>query len=640
MSARANGISEGVMSLRAWLGALCLSVVLAANPMDAQTAYKVIDYISPVPGSSLVSQTTNIILGSIGTFNASEVSTPSTLSVEGSESGGHACSVALSDDAKTLIFQPLRPFAPGEIVTVRLRAGIRTTEGLLVEPVEFKFDVTRLSSLDQWALLSKSAELYPGRTRQSVNPPPANVHDLRKYASDTLPKDFPKRSVFLSTGIASGMLFLATFKIAEASDHLNFISLVPSDQQYLMILDDSGTPAFYRKMPSMSTDFKIQPNGYLTYFDNTRDAYFEFDSTYAVIDSFRCGNGYRTNLHDLQLLPDGHRLMIGDDPETVDMSGIVPNGNPGALVIGAVIQEFDRNRIMIFQWRTFDHFKVTDATHEDLTAQTIDYVHPNTIEIDTDGNLLFSSRHMDEITKINRKTGEIIWRWGGRNNQFKYLGDSVGFSHQHTIRRNPSGTLMVMDNGNYRSPAYSSLAEYTMDEQAKTVTLARQYRHSPDVFAVAMGSVQRLSNGNTLIGWGTSSPAVTEIRPDGSTAFELQFPDSIVSYRAFRMPWARAEIATAVNRQNGIPHSFSLEQNYPNPFNPGTKIRFGLPKETTFRLVVFDVLGRRVATLAEGTRAAGTYTVTFNAQKLAGGIYFYRLSTPEGDLTRTMTLVK
>jgi hypothetical protein len=393
-------------------------------------------------------------------------------------------------------------------------------------------------------------------------------------------------------------------------------------------------------MKSMSTDFKPQQNGYLTYFDTDAGAYYELDSSYAVIDSFRCGNGYKTDLHELQVLPDGHQLMLGYDPEIMDMSAIVPGGYKAATVIGAVLQELDRNKHVIFQWRSFDHFKVTDVTREDLTAQTIDCVHPNTIEVDTDGNLLLSSRHLDEITKINRTTGDIIWRWGGKNNQFTYLGDSVGFSHQHTIRRTPSGTLLMMDNGNYRSPRYSSAVEYTLDERAKTVRLVWQYRHTPDVFAIAMGSVERLPNGNTLIGWGSSSPAISEIRPDGSTAFELQFPDSIVSYRAFRKSWQGRAGTTLVREGLSIPQSYRLEQNYPNPFNPTTRIQFAVRKQGAISLRVYDLLGRTVATLVDGVHQAGEYSVTFDGSSLASGVYIYRLTTQNGDLAKTMSLLK
>jgi hypothetical protein len=407
-----------------------------------------------------------------------------------------------------------------------------------------------------------------------------------------------------------------------------------------MILDNSAKPVFYKKLPSMNTDFKLQPNGYLTYFDNAAGAYYELDSNYVVVDSFRCGNGYRTDLHELRALPDGHHLMLGYDPQRVDMSTIVPGGNPSAIVHGAVIQELDRNKNVIFQWRSFDHFKITDATREDFTAENVDYVHPNTIEIDTDGNLLLSSRHMDEITKIDRKTGAIIWRWGGKNNQFKYLGDSVGFSHQHTISRTPTGTLLMLDNGNYRRTPYSSVVEYQLDEAAKTCRLVWQYRHSPDVLAIAMASARRLPNGNTLIGWGTTNPAVTEVRPDGSTAFELQLPDSIVSYRAFRSDWNPPSRVASIVERGSLPVSVWLEQNYPNPFNPSTTINFRLPAAAHVTVKIINTLGQVMVTLMDEHKEAGYYQVRWNATNAASGVYFYRLQAGNFVETKKMVLLR
>jgi len=72
------------------------------------------------------------------------------------------------------------------------------------------------------------------------------------------------------------------------------------------------------------------------------------------------------------------------------------------------------------------------------------------ISYDNDGNLLISSRHLDEITKINRTTGSIIWRLGGKNNQFAFPNDSLGFSHQHAIRRIGNENILLFDNGNFR----------------------------------------------------------------------------------------------------------------------------------------------------------------------------------------------
>ncbi len=122
---------------------------------------------------------------------------------------------------------------------------------------------------------------------------------------------------------------------------------------------------------------------------------------------------------------------------------------------GEVIQELDAGHNVVFQWRTWDHYAITDATHEDLTAATIDYVHANAIEIDADRNLLLSCRHMDEITKIDHVSGDILWRMGGKHNQFTFVNDSIGFSHQHALRRIANGDFTLFDNGNFHTPPFS-----------------------------------------------------------------------------------------------------------------------------------------------------------------------------------------
>jgi hypothetical protein len=591
---------------------------------------QLVTYVSPVPGSLNNSTKTDIIIRSRQLLEASNRWRGTPISVSGAFSGEHFGALMISDDGETLTFEPFDPFSPSEEVKVSVTSAIRTLSGEPLGPFHFSFHTSALAA--------------PAHVALPVTPlpvaPEGNGRFL-KISGDSLPASFPKRTVTVMNNPSTGDLFLASFKIAEASDHLYFVSLVPSDKQYLMILDNSAKPVFYRSMGSMTTDFKLQPNGYLTYNDNTDDAFYELDSNYAVINRFRAGDGYQTDLHDLIVLPNGHVLILAHDPEIVDMSAIVPGGNPYATVIGAVIQELDQNQKVIFQWRSFDHFKVTDATMENLTAATIDAVHPNTIELDFDGNLLLSSRHMDEITKIDRQTGAIIWRWGGKNNQFRYTNDSIGFSHQHSIRRTPTGTLLLFDNGNYRTNLASRVVEYSLDETSKTATLVWDFAHTPEIKSIAMGSAQRLPNGNTLIGWGTGSPAVTEVRPDKSVAFELQFPDSIVSYRAFRFPWKQTgSPATDVTPTLKVPATCVLAQNYPNPFNPTTLIQFELPSTGAVSLKVYDVRGRLVTTLAEGVKPAGNYSVRYDGSRLSSGTYIYRLTTAQAVLTRVMTLVK
>lgn len=89
-----------------------------------------------------------------------------------------------------------------------------------------------------------------------------------------------------------------------------------------------------------------------------------------------------------------------------------------------------------------------------------------------------------------------------------------------------------------------------------------------------------------------------------------------------------------------IPEDYSLNQNYPNPFNPTTQISYALPEVSAVRIDVYDVVGRRVATLVDGTQSAGTHTVTFDATHLTSGVYLYVLQTGNTRITNQMLLMK
>lgn len=94
--------------------------------------------------------------------------------------------------------------------------------------------------------------------------------------------------------------------------------------------------------------------------------------------------------------------------------------------------------------------------------------------------------------------------------------------------------------------------------------------------------------------------------------------------------------------QPTTPASFRLQQNYPNPFNPSTTIGYELPQAGLVRLRVYDQIGREITTLVDERREAGRHSVSFQATDfgLSSGMYYYRLTTPEGTLTRSMVLAK
>ena len=137
---------------------------------------------------------------------------------------------------------------------------------------------------------------------------------------------------------------------------------------------------------------------------------------------------------------------------------------------------------------------------------------------------------------MDRQTGDIIWRLGGKNNQFTIDDPDGPFAYQHDIRRLPNGDVTMFDNHN--PGPYSRAVEYQLDEFNKTADLVWQFRNSPDNYGFATGNNQRLPDGHRLIGWGLSTPNVTEVLTDGTKLFEMAFGPPFYSYRSYRFPWS------------------------------------------------------------------------------------------------------
>ena len=512
-------MSKRLIVLTVLLCALLPRQVLAEGPAK-------LVYISPQPGARLVTPGTTIALRLDGPI-ALGAGDSALFHVAGEESGVHGGALVLADDRETLIFKPEQPFALGERVKVVIDRGLRTASGEVFEGLSLTFAI---SPKEPTSDLSPAQSLPDELGPQAVSPElPAPT--VASADPATLPPDLPALTVTtLANGTSGGYLFLSTTNRWRPP-------------YYLMIADDAGQPVYYKRVGSWAMDFKVQPNGLLTYFQGGK--FYAMDSSYNIVDTFQPGNGYgAADGHDLQLLPDGHALLIIWDPQPVDMSQIVAGGVPTATVTGVVIQEQDAAKNVVFQWRSWDHFLITDS-YDSVTSPRVDWTHTNAVELDCDGNLLISSRNLSEITKIDRKSGDIIWRLGGKNNQFTFINDSPPyFFYQHDIRRLPNGHITLFDNRNSPGnrpdlellPHYSRAVEYALDERAKTATLVWQYRTTPDTFGSVMGNTQRLSNGNTVIGWG-SGERLTEGEPDGSTAVEMKLPAGVNSYRTFRFPW-------------------------------------------------------------------------------------------------------
>jgi hypothetical protein len=559
-------------------------------------------YVSPKPGSVNNMEKTNIIIGFADKLNTDAVNLKQ-ITVTGTLSGVHTGKIIFVEKNTKIIFTSDNPFALGEKVTV---SGIKNAS-------DFSFYIRNVIPV-----LPDNFYRDVSFTNEVKNVP---------YHRDFLirPDSLPAFTIYNSGTTADGYLFIANF----GGTLYNSI---------LMMLNNNGSPNFARTLGYRAYDFKKQNDNLLTYYYEKGNKFFGLNASYNIVDSFYTGNGYTTDFHETVVTADGSAWLMSYDAEYVDMSLIVPGGKTNALVTGLIVQKINAQKNVVFQWKSWDYFQITDATHEVLTAYNIDYVHGNAIEIDNDSNILISSRHLDEITKVNSETGDIIWRMGGKNNQFTFLNDTLKFSHQHCVRRLPNGHIILFDNGNYHPTPFSRAVEYSVDEIAKTVELKWQYRHSPDIYASAMGSVQRLSNGNTLIGWGSASTTLTEVDSAGTIKYQLSLPSGQMSYRAFRFEWGNV---TGVSGDDEITSdNFRLFQNYPNPFNPSTTISFDIIKGGYTTLVVYDILGKEITTLVNGNLNAGSYKVKLNGTGFPSGVYFYKIISGSYTDIKKMMLIK
>ncbi len=514
-----------------------LIFLLGSNFIAAQS----FQYVSPMNNSSLVSLSTNIILKSSENISYTSLS-PNEFIIEGNKSGRHLGDVKLSDDQKTILFFVKNEFLPDEEVNVTVEPGIKTVEGNEFSKLTFQFHTTWLAhSISLNSNINQYDELPNNQDEEKI---PYKISG-KSITTDSLPSDFPKITVGTSNNPSNGKIFI-TNQLAA--------SLNKSIGNYLMIINNDGTVAKCKELPQPANIFKMQPNGYLSFSYRAGINWILLDTSLTPVDTFKCGNGYTANSHDFFLLPNGHGLLFAYDPEPVDMSKVVPGGNPNAIVTGIVIQEIDADKNVVFQWRSWDYLPITDS-YFDLTSQNIDLIHMNGLAVDADGNILASLRHLSCIIKINRQTGDIDWILGGKENQFTFFNEDESnsptyFSYQHDICVLPNGNITLFDNGNQHPLKYSRGVEYKLDEKNKTATLVWQYRHSPDIFTSAMGSVQRLSNGNSLIGWGIANgngiPAFTEIHPDNSTALEMFLPTGQISHLSLKHPWVSQAPAVTV----------------------------------------------------------------------------------------------
>ena len=328
-----------------------------------------------------------------------------------------------------------------------------------------------------------------------------------------------------------------------------------------MIVDRLGRPVWLGEVPEgqNATTFEVQQyrgRPVLTWWQGRIDKDVGMgigegvilDGSYREVARVRAGNDRPTDLHDFVITPRDTALLLIYQPRAADLSEY--GGRAGGRVLDNYIQEVDiATGEVLFEWSAFDAVP-PDESYQPVPDGTApwDAYHLNSVIEDRDGDLLVSARHTWAVYKIDRETGDVVWRLGGKESDFT-LGPGALFAWPHDADRRPDGTLSLFDN----QAASPELVEsdrsrgliLRLDEAAGTAELAREFTHPAGLLAPSQGNLQNLPGGHVLVGWG-SQPHFSEYDELGRMVFDARFFETAQSYRAFLFDWTGTPVGPPV----------------------------------------------------------------------------------------------
>jgi hypothetical protein len=395
--------------------------------------------------------------------------------------------------------------------------------------------------------------------------------------------------------------------------------------------------------------------------------------------------------HDIEPMPNGNVLLVAWERRTMEdciqAGRQVLEGDMKITYLVEIEPDGPTGGNVVWQWRAWDHL-VQDA---DPTKDNFGVVedHPELIDINFGGfdgatwlhvnaidfneeldQIVFSAREASEIYVIDHSTttaeaagheggrwghgGDILYRWGnpqvyGRGD----VSDQVIWSAHGVVWIDEglpgAGNIMVFNNGDHPNPVddMSSVEEILPPQSEPGVYLIEpdqpfgptnalwRYGDIPAFFSRTLGGAYRMPNNNTLICEGTDG-RVFEVNRDGTIVWA--FLGSAPVHRAPRY-WESLSAAPE------SPPAVRLVGNHPNPFNPTTTISFAVELEQRVTISVFDVEGRRVATIANQIFVAGIHSVKWTGRDDAGrtvpsGTYLVQMVTGDGAEAGKISLVR
>ena len=377
------------------------------------------------------------------------------------------------------------------------------------------------------AASSPVGQAWSFRSRPDLHPPVINV---TTQARDTAP----------------GLVFVAPKNGPDEAG---------PGQDGCVILDNEGQPVWLHLLSDEALDvmnFEVQEykgETVLTWWVGQHTGfgqgeYVICDHSYREIKRVKAGNGYQGDHHEFNITPQDTALLTIYNGVDRDLTSV--GGPADATVLDGIVQEVDiETGEVLFEWHSLEHVELSQHS-----TGYYDHLHLNSVDVYDEDHLLISSRGTSTIFKIDRKTGDIVWRLGGEKSDFE-LGLGAQFNYQHDARSHPDGTITVFDNARLSQVEQSRGITLEIDEDAMKASLVREYTHPDKLRSATQGNVQALPNGNVFIGWG-SSPVISEFDHDGKLLFDAEFPIEGETYRAFRFPWkGHPKYAPAIAAETG-----------------------------------------------------------------------------------------
>jgi hypothetical protein len=326
-------------------------------------------------------------------------------------------------------------------------------------------------------------------------------------------------------------------------------------------------PVWWYKAPSGSApDAKILADGTLAWNNNSlgRGGEVEIRNLSGALLR-EIGAEAVVDIHDVQLLPNGNYLYgeVDNFRNGVDLTDF--GGPSDAITQASLIREVTPQDEVVWNWDTGDRIGPEETPQRWWSQLTLrnpswhDISHWNAVE--PDGRFMYLSyRHLDAVYKVDRVSGEVIWKLGGTETakSLKVLDDPYGdhpLDGQHDVRVQPNGSITIFDNRTLLPDSEPRAVRYRINEDAGTARLVEQVEDPTVSSAVAAGSARRLPSKEWLISWGnngildTGRGVIGAYDRAGRPIFRMR----ALSYRAIPVPQGSVsvnELRRAMDRMN------------------------------------------------------------------------------------------